>query len=477
MSAHRIVAAILLSALFVITFGAVSHTPDSHADDDACGLLNNPYNRPEGQLIAYPAGTIYLTSGCYRRHITDTIALNSHHFDGSIRLISLQEFNALPASAPLRVREGTILRNSNTGWLYIIDEIGYQTGMYQKRYITSSGWQALFASCGNYPYTDVTSSYLDTYDWGTSITSGSLRPDGQLISVSGTVYMLEGGKKRWIVNPPALQSYNFAQPACYVSSGEAAQYTTGSNMWAREGTLMASGNPVYIIKETGSAYEKRHIPSRDAFDYYGLDWGAIRPWSQTYVNQYATGPLAHPVKSVFSSSWYKSLVTNDLSVDRAYIGAPEGSWDAQINAARNSWNSAPISPDLFDAAPSANNDVHIEVDNHGNTPWAGRVTFQFANGKVSKAILELNSFYFPNTGLVAHEFGHVLLLAHDGLDPGEVRDNSCGIVNVPAGTGVRVPTTIMDYDCYILNPPDLDGPVNWDFCGVNQKHGNGTVGC
>lgn len=490
MSAHRIFAVILLASILIVTGVATSGTPDSFADEDTCGSQNNPFNRPEGQLIQY-GGTISVTDGCNRRPFTDTTSLLSYNFDGSVKIVSTNEYNSLPSGGLLRAREGTIFRNSSTGSLYIVDQEG-SGSTFRKRYISSDGWQLYFAACGSYPYTNVSSSYLNGYSTGGTVSSVTTRPDGQLIATpDGKVYFLQDGKKRWIVNPPALQSYNFPQPVCNVSYGEAAGYSNGSNMWAREGTLVASGNPVYIIRETPThSFEKRHIVSADAFNYYGFSWGAIRQWSQGDVNQYTTGPTAHPVKSLHIDRWYKSLASSSLKWDKQYLsGISPATWDSAISSAQTAWNGSPTYVSLSSSPVDPNNDIRVKIDNYvddldsyGSTAFYGSVGGGWCGnppdcpGSTYRQVeVRLNNWTTPASlrqTVVVHEFGHAVTLDHDGLNGPITEPTFDGACGTP-----RVPVTIMDYDCqYTFG---VNTPQNWDFCGVNHAYPGyyGVQGC
>ncbi len=66
---------------------------------------------------------------------------------------------------------------------------------------------------------------------------------------------------------------------------------------------------------------------------------------------------------------------------------------------------------------------------------------------------------------MAHELGHAIVLAHDGLNDGE-----CGTEDIPA--------TVMDYDC--LDDEVLNDPQDWDDCGINHAYYDpnwGYAGC
>lgn len=302
--------------------------------------------------------------------------------------------------------------------------------------------------------------------------------------------MLEGGEvngfpnKRKFASLSAYYTYNFTQPTCPLSSTIYPRVTPDAR--AREGTRFKSSTSgtQYLVEKVGTSYYKRSI-FYNALVFYGIN-ATLRTWSNAEVNGYANLDHVHPVKSLWTVVWNKSLVTNDLGVYVDYTREDPGSWDVQIGTAEGAWNARPINPDFWNdtAAPA---DVTVKFDDLA--PGVGGYVIVCvaqpcdddgdfvnppANGTVFAAQVWLDRFIAPQSPLVAHELGHVLLSAHDGLDPDDEDaddlpelDNQCG--------PPRVPQTIMDYDCY--DSFGVTGPVNWDDCGVNHKHGGGSGGC
>ncbi|MDO8614571.1 MAG: hypothetical protein Q7T33_02390 [Dehalococcoidia bacterium] len=453
------------------------------ADDDQY-TNNNPQNRPGGSLVRDPATQqVYLVEGNGKRLFPAIQDLDSHRYSGFIGVhdVSADELSRLPTNANMRAREGTVFRNPANGAIYIIDELS--PGSYLKRYVTAAAWSSYFNYCGvAYGYTDVDSAYLNGYTSGPNVDPAtSLRPDGQLVKVSSsstTVYLLaESGKKRQFVTANDRLTHNFPYPVCADALVGTGTYPAGDNIRGRAGTLVKSSSSpdVYVVDHGGGAsYAKRHMTSPDSFAFYGFASDPIQIWSSSEVSGYATGAHVHPVKSLLPDNWYKSLITNDLTMHRMYgAGMPSGVWNPLIDGARNAYSNGPIVVDFVEQPPSSNNDVWVDVANYPGVTWWGLMTFLTEGATVRHAHIKLNNLFGPSQAIAVHELGHSINLAHDGLDPDangdgvEERDLQCG--------APRVPQTIEDYDCY-LQYPFLNTPANWDYCGVNHKYYSATWG-
>jgi len=280
--------------------------------------------------------------------------------------------------------------------------------------------------------------------------------------------MVEAGKIRRFVTSNDRLTHNFPYPVCLDS------LPLGPNIRSRGGTLVKSTSSaaVYIVEHGGGAsYAKRHIISPDALTFYGFNVDPITSWPSAEVSAYNTGFHVHPVKSLVSDSWYKSLVTNDLTFHRAYDPSVQpGVQDSQINAAINAWNGDPSIVVDFVELPIGANDVRIEVNDYAFTHAAEMAYVTNGAGTILYTIVRLNVPPGASDYAVTHELGHVLGMTHDGnvgTPPNEAGDAQCGAVPVPPP--MRVAASIMDADCPL--------PIrNWDNCGVNHKHYSSAVG-
>ena len=303
------------------------------------------------------------------------------------------------------------------------------------------------------------------------------------------LYLLENAKRRYITDAESLASYNFVQPSCSVSQAEINGYQPlFPDRRAREGTLFDAGSgAVYITeRDPNFGFWKRWILSSDSFGYYGLSAASVQHWPSARVNSYTTTAHVHPFKSLFVDRWYRNLTTSSLTMDRSYFsGIPPSAWDSAITNARSAWDSAPTTVNFIDYGQTfnVNNDIHVSVDYQ---PWpdGGMTVFHSSIGGPScgdppdcpgtsyrQVDVYMNHSQVAvnlRQATVAHELGHAVTLAHDGLNdpPGE---NTCG--------PPRVPISIMDYEC-LLNFV-TSGPSNWDSCGVNHAYssGWGMSGC
>ncbi len=506
----------VLTALVAVTAVLGSAATPALAGDDGCegsGVSNNPYNRLDGTLVRdYQTGYKYLIQSCQKHHISQDTDLASHKFDHSPVNGLLAEVSGYTYTRPRGYSIPGRMQRSHAQErckIYIIDEIS--PGTYKKRYIDGNGWSKYFKPCG-YGFTVVSSAFLNGYTTGTTVTGSAAPPDGQLVQATGAaeIYLLESAKKRWITNPPNFASHNFQQPVCDVTGSQATAITTGANLRAREGTLMKGDGPaVYMIDIQDGSYRKRHITSMEAFNSYGLVWANVRTWTQSYVDGYATGPHAHPVRTLDPDRWYQRLSDSGsyttwmtLTMDRTVPSALATKWNAPITNARDAWNDPATAPNtvyFLEVAPHAENDIRITVGNWEDDFLGGSYMRDEARhlcdesgpgvGDCDASHSRPNTWWYAFIDLnednhverfgaaelpdqrqttAAHELAHVLGLAHDGLTLGGDKDGYCG------EPGRAIPETITDDDCN--DDFSTKDPQPWDSCGVNHAYYDPSFG-
>jgi hypothetical protein len=400
--------------------------------------------------------------------------------------VSPQEASSVVTGATIRAREGTLYRKIGDTAVWTINVVEGNPPVYYRRFISGARWTQLFSSCG---YTDsmirnVPASVVDAYTQGTDVDPG-VRPDGQLVISGGTQYLIEAGQKRAFPSASALSSYNFPFPACsnYLPPANGAQIK------AREGTRFksSSSSAQYFIDQVGTAYHKRFL-SANALANYGIS-GTLRTWSSSEVSGYSDLVAAHMIKGQLPDKWAQDISTSDpLMFDRSYqCTGCQANWSAPTADAINQWDSTSTTLAFLEQPYNGNSEIHVIVLSDPFSANGGWV--EFYSGGVycgddadcpgttySQANVVLNDYRTSATSsgrnaMATHEFGHTASLAHDGLNPGNVRDNACG-----TSSGWRVPQTIMDYDCMYPFVGGLVAPTVWDVCGVNHRYYTATWG-
>jgi hypothetical protein len=121
------------------------------------------------------------------------------------------------------------------------------------------------------------------------------RANGALIknAADHSVYLIEGGKKRYIGSHLAAASngydFKYITP---VSTSEISSIDSGSALDVREGTVIKSPNSpnVYIIDKVSANYQRRWVTSSEAMFAHGIRGQEIQNVSQGTVDGYASGP-------------------------------------------------------------------------------------------------------------------------------------------------------------------------------------------
>jgi len=178
--------------------------------------------------------------------------------------------------------DGSLLRASNDERVYLIENG-------KKRWITSSAAFAL----NEYKWNDVVlvvSKELELYKDGEDIIVSGLKKDGSLIKGAGNkIYLIEDGKKRWIVTAEAFVSNGYDwNDIITVFDDELNLHPDGENIYAdiENGSLVkGNGTKVYLIEDG----KKRWITTAGVFVLRGYDWGNIIIVSEGKLGAYTEG--------------------------------------------------------------------------------------------------------------------------------------------------------------------------------------------
>lgn len=129
--------------------------------------------------------------------------------------------------------------------------------------------------------------------WGAGVNSASAYLDGTLIRAIGDtkVYALEGGLKRWIINPSIFNGLGYKWTNIQVLPQDAVNsYILGSDLsttypYPNGSLLKGDGPEVYLIE----AGKKRWIPNPQIFEAKGFQWKSIINVKQYTLNYLTRG--------------------------------------------------------------------------------------------------------------------------------------------------------------------------------------------
>jgi len=157
-------------------------------------------------------------------------------------------------------------------------------------------YQGKINSCADTGLSETTDYYYKIFSYdevpnyssgaGIKITTGQIKAalgDGALIKGSGQkVYLIEDGKKRWIVNYYSFILRKLLWPQVItILDQELANYPDGPRLAAL--IRAEQDSKVYVIEDNGF---KKHIPSAEAFNSYGYQWQDIIVVKPQDLSQY-----------------------------------------------------------------------------------------------------------------------------------------------------------------------------------------------
>jgi hypothetical protein len=180
--------------------------------------------------------------------------------------------------------DGTLVRAAGDEKVYIIEES-------LKRWITDS---ATFVAKG-YDWNSVitiSKTELGIYGDGKDITgSASMREGSLVMGSSSRVYLIEGGKRRWVRDERTFSSLGYDWNGIVrISDQELLRYVEGQILAKdviKDGMLVRGLGPeVYLLHEG----EKCHIVSPQAFAKNNFKWSSIVATSDEVIASYPDGP-------------------------------------------------------------------------------------------------------------------------------------------------------------------------------------------
>jgi hypothetical protein len=139
-------------------------------------------------------------------------------------------------------------------------------------------------------------SEIESYSFSISVKTlaGALYPDGTILKSykNPEVYLIEGGKKRWITSAAAFASNGYSwNNITYINSNELDFFERGENIYAKDlkpdGTLIKGSGPMVYVIENGM---KRWITTAGVFVSRGYKWDEIVVIPDIDLDSYPDGP-------------------------------------------------------------------------------------------------------------------------------------------------------------------------------------------
>lgn len=172
------------------------------------GALSSDSSTFEGKAVK-SAGSpaVYLVNNGYRRAFTSEMMFFSYGYTWAD--VQAADVNNIPLGPNMVYSDshtftaGQMIKGANEK-VYFIDNAGYRHWVESETVYLGLGYEWKQVAW-------ISDAALDKYAEGSNITSISSRPNGSLVkyAASDKVYLIDAGKKRWIVNETAFNNYNY----------------------------------------------------------------------------------------------------------------------------------------------------------------------------------------------------------------------------------------------------------------------------
>jgi hypothetical protein len=265
------------------TAALYAYTPHLHGNQNFAALWQAWFGReyPSGTLVQVPGEDgVWLLEGGYRRGITSESALKSRFNSDLIIAVSQSTLESYPEGASISLPNYSLVQDEEGAiFLLVDDELRPIDSMETFRAIGFSEDELV----------DITNDERESYDLGTTITTSTIAPQGQLyqLSTNGAVFYIQDGKRHAIFDVSILNARFAGKSIRAITPVEIEQLSEGAPVKLPDGTLVKTvENPmVYVISEG----MRREIPSESVFTSFGYDWTNIIDAPENVLNLHPLG--------------------------------------------------------------------------------------------------------------------------------------------------------------------------------------------
>lgn len=218
---------------------------------------------PDGTLVKSADSGVFLIDNGLKLPITTPEIFLSYNWRWSeIVTISSGDLRAIKTGPEVKMRDGMLVADS--GSVYIVEHG-------KKRPISSAQvFLGLGLSWNNVTYPG--DANLNKLPTGSLITSTQDLTEGMVVTAPGyPVYLIEGGKRRPILDPYIFTSYFRWEELQNVPGSVISKYPVGGTVLPQEGEIIADSGSVYMI----SNGQRRPFASGAVYTGRGFRWDTV----------------------------------------------------------------------------------------------------------------------------------------------------------------------------------------------------------